>query len=252
MNNKEKQIIGAINYLVLYLANHYVLYNRFLDEVDKKMEENREFSSYDSYIYRHPMVKNFFNNIKKDNIKRELSKTFFEEKHYFKLTLENFNSQNDFSFSKILLIPFLLSIVTKKELLFSFWTDMQDFYFFPDPDKGIILKGLKEILENRNEELFFETNLYSSTIKKFFSSKEELKEVVLNSFFEDKCEGEKILDCLEKNIKLCKFNCGISNLAKDKLLYWSEKSFSFRVFKNNWRNEYIEDFCKSLLVENFS
>lgn len=122
----------------------------------------------------------------------------------FSLMLRVFNLNNDFYLKKVNLLIFMVAtaIIEDRKFFLDFFTDFDnDFYFTSDDDLMVVNPGFLKIFKENKSSLFFDLDFKKPMSVKLFSSKDELREKVLDSFFhEDRSKGENILNNLEKSL----------------------------------------------------
>ncbi|MEI6352483.1 MAG: hypothetical protein WCO35_00925 [Candidatus Nomurabacteria bacterium] len=174
-------------------------------------------------------------------------------------TLQQSNEFNDFGLRKISLFPFLLFMTrgkSGKDLWLDFFTDLEnDFYFIPGED-GVINPGINSLLESGDENLYFESRIFTSKLKldklREFRTKEAFEQHILNEFFEGNDENQ-ILSKIIYSIEYMhdKRKPTFANLYFDTLKHFSRDSLSYRTYSKNKGKDDVFNFYSIVKAESF-
>ncbi len=231
---KKKQILGALNFIVLTLAYNYPLIRYF----EKTNPDRLRFGT----LWDH------FKQENQNTLKTSPTDRF-----------DDFNYINDFGEMKINALFFLIIMArgADKRFFLDFFTDLEaGFYFKPGPH-AIVNPGIATLLKT-NKDLFFKLGDFSTKITERFSSREEIKNRILKEFFKDILEGEEILRKLQKNFEAIdsRFSAFLS-ISCSVCEMHARNNFAFRVYSpleqgSNFSKEMFENFYDMLVLENFN
>jgi hypothetical protein len=231
---KKQQILGALNFIVLSLAYDYPFARYF-----EKTNPNQFHFGYlwDAFKKEHW-----------DTLKVHPTDRF-----------DDFNYINDFGGMKVNALIFLIITArgADKRFFLDFFTDFEAGFYFKPSSHAIVNPGIATLLRDRKDS-FFTIGATRTQITEHFSSKEDIRARILNSFFEDKMEGEAILEKLQKNLDAINSRFSTFPSMTDNVCEMhTRNNFAFRVYNpleqaKEFSKEMFKNFYDMLVLENFN
>lgn len=155
--------------------------------------------------------------------------------------LSRFNSSNDFSKDKLVLLPFLITIGNgKKQELLNFFTKDNDTFFYPSYQGILHNKITDKIYTNNNDELLFKSDMVSSKIEI-----ENFKNYITIESYRDSLDLDikNILSYIDRSIDfLHEFRIkNFANRPFEQLSHLSKNNFAYKMYYSKNINELTKE-----------